>query len=146
MFSAVLPILIVLFCMFFNFGIKHMGPVLVSSINWVVVLNPLCVIFLVVPYRESILGKKKKLMIRPTLIKWKNSMFKNNIAPSLEVNVEMNGLEPISGTTKVWILLVFVEIFNFNKILLQLRKKWYNMQIELWGPHVHKLPLPQMDL
>lgn len=78
-----------------------MGPVLVSSINWVVVLNPFCVIFLVVPYRESILGKKKKLTIMPTFIKWKNSMFKNNIAPSLEVNVEMNGLEPISGTTKV---------------------------------------------
>lgn len=82
MFSAVIPITIVLLCLFLNFSIKHLGPVLVFFINWVVVLNPICVIVFVAPYRDAIRERTFRLM--NTMSKWKNLMSNNNVAPTLQ--------------------------------------------------------------
>jgi hypothetical protein len=90
MFSAVIPIIFVLFSMFFNLDIKHMGPILVSSINWVVVLNPISVIILVAPYRNAALCRQRKFLMKRTILKWKNHMDRNN---AIADTVNMNGLE-----------------------------------------------------
>uniref|UniRef100_A0A914D1I2 Uncharacterized protein n=1 Tax=Acrobeloides nanus TaxID=290746 RepID=A0A914D1I2_9BILA len=82
-------------CMLFGFGIKHMGPVLTSSISWVVVLNPIIVIALVAPYRDAVLGRKRvKRVVKYTMVKMRHSVKRNLVNPN-DTTVQGTGSERI---------------------------------------------------
>lgn len=93
MFSAVIPLIVVLCTTFLNVGIKHIGPIMASCINWVVFLNPIIVMALVAPYRDAIIGKRLKSVMKHSIIKFRNVTRSNMVADT----VVAQGLEPHSN-------------------------------------------------